>query len=81
MGEPSISIFLFNESRGGAASDKGVFGQCVNQEIAIVGSGSVAQIYAKALETLGVSAIIADGDAMVLKGLAAARALTNKDTK
>ncbi len=47
----------------------------LGQEVAIIGAGGVSRLYAEALGSLGVTATLASGDAMVLKGLAAARAL------
>ncbi|PRY22601.1 2-dehydro-3-deoxygalactonokinase [Aliiruegeria haliotis] len=52
----------------------------LGQAIAIVGAGKLCQLYATALETLGASATIADGDGMSLKGLAAARTKLAKAT-
>lgn len=47
----------------------------LGQAIAIIGAGAVSKLYETALQSLGAPATIAAGDAMVLKGLAAARAL------
>ncbi len=52
----------------------------LGQAIAIIGASSLSTSYANALAGLGVTATIADGDAMVLKGLAAARAQTSEVT-
>ncbi|MFV0358361.1 2-dehydro-3-deoxygalactonokinase [Tropicimonas sp.] len=48
----------------------------LGQDLAIVGARGLSKLYASALSGLGVTATIADGDGMVLKGLAAARALS-----
>ncbi|MDV7143906.1 2-dehydro-3-deoxygalactonokinase [Tropicimonas sp. TH_r6] len=51
----------------------------LGQEVAIIGAGGVSKLYAEALKSLGVTATLAAGGAMVLKGLAAARALDGED--
>ncbi|NDR59167.1 2-dehydro-3-deoxygalactonokinase [Aliiruegeria sabulilitoris] len=51
----------------------------LGQAVAIVGAGGVSRLYASALESLGATPTLAAGEAMVLKGLAAARALDTKD--
>ena len=51
----------------------------LGQAVAIVGAGGVSRLYASALESLGAAPTLAAGDAMVLKGLGAARALDTKD--
>ncbi|RYH11684.1 2-dehydro-3-deoxygalactonokinase [Tropicimonas sp. IMCC6043] len=48
----------------------------LGQPIAIIGAGGISKLYARALESLGNTPSRAAGDAMVLKGLAAARALS-----
>ncbi|MFV0333235.1 MAG: 2-dehydro-3-deoxygalactonokinase [Tropicimonas sp.] len=47
----------------------------LGQAVAIIGAGGLSRNYATALELLGVAAIVAKGDTMVLTGLTAARAL------
>lgn len=50
----------------------------LGQAVAIVGAGGISNLYATALRSLGVEAILAAGDTMVLKGLAAARAVATE---